>query len=135
MKLHRQINRGGGIGIGDTGRIFSTREETPDTSYATPEWVFQSACADSEVDMTADTNSPKVLDAQRAVCMRCPVAFECLKEVIELDNYAIAGVRAGLTNADWRRYKKTGTLSVEDKFARRRWDDDGKVLDRVEHGK
>lgn len=124
MKLHRFRNTGvHGSATGESsGRTYSQLDHTPDIGYATPGWVFEGACADTEIDMTADAATPKQLEAQRAVCRSCPVSFQCLKELIEINppTGGIVGVRAGLSRTDWYNYKRHGVFEVGVKFARKK---------------
>ena len=122
MRLHRHINRSGSLSDVGIGRVFSQRDEAPDTSCATPDWIFKGACSDTDVDMTADASTEKQLLAQRAVCMRCPVSFECLKELIEINppRSGTSGIRAGLTSTDWNNYKRYSVLEVGMQFGKKK---------------
>jgi hypothetical protein len=79
---------------------------TPEISFdllaTSSEWISEAACRSSDVDMLQDRPSSE----QYEVCAVCAVFDKCREELLSIDPDEIAGVWAGLSNAQWKELRR-----------------------------
>lgn len=81
----------------------------PDTLEPLAAWASRSACRDEDPDTFTDA---RAVGAARAICARCPVARQCLEDILRIEGDAAArsrlGIYAGLTPSQRRkRYERS----------------------------